>query len=80
MVVKTLIAVNEKGLRVGQYHQRAKLTDKEVEQIRWLYEHEGYRYGQLAEMFDIPKETVGRICRYERRNQPVARFREVECG
>lgn len=70
------VAVNEAGLRIGEDHPNAKLTDSEVERIRQLHEH-GMTYGTLAEKFEVSKWTIGRICRYERRAQTVMNFKTV---
>lgn len=72
--MKKLIGVNEKGLRVGQYHQRAKVTDAAVEMIRRLHE-DGLSYRVIAEKFEIAKSTVQDICTYRRRATPVAKWR-----
>ena len=72
-----LVAVNEIGLRIGEDHPRAKLTDAEVELVRRLYEG-GMRYSELAEKFECSKWSIGRICRYERRAQTVAAFKVLE--
>jgi len=74
-MIKT-VAVNEAGLRIGEDHPHAKLTDAEVELIRQLNE-EGMHYEQLAEKFEISKWTVGRICRYEIRAQTCAQYKPV---
>jgi hypothetical protein len=68
-----LIGVNERGLRVGQDHQRAKLTDAAVEMIRCLRE-DGLSYGVIAEKFEISKTLVIYICSYRRRAQSAVRF------
>jgi hypothetical protein len=34
-------------------------------------------YRVIAQKFEISRVTVGRICRYERRGQTVARFKNV---
>lgn len=70
------VAVNDKGARIGGDHHRARLTDTEVELIRNLHE-EGMNYETLAEKFEISRGTVGRICRFERRAQTQAGFKEV---
>lgn len=70
------VAVNEAGLRIGEDHPNAKLTDGEVEMIRQLHE-EGVSYKVLAEKFEISKGTVAKICRYERRGQYLADFKTV---
>jgi len=71
-----VVAVNERGLLIGEDHPRARLTDGEVELIRLLHE-EGMSYTVLAEKFEVSKWAVGRICRYERRAQPPAAFKRV---
>ena len=71
-----VVAVNERGLLIGEDHPRARLTDGEVELIRLLHE-EGMSYTVLAEKFEVSKWAVGRICRYERRAQTPAAFKRV---
>jgi predicted DNA-binding protein (UPF0251 family) len=73
---KVTVAVNEHGIRLGQYHHRAKLTDHEVELIRQLHE-EGLSYTQLAEKFDVGKSTIQDICTYRRRAQTPTIWRGV---
>lgn len=70
------VAVNERGLRVGESHQNSKLTDSEVELIRQLHE-DGLSYKKLAEKFEVSKSLIAAICRYERRNQAVERWKVV---
>lgn len=72
--MKKLIGVNDRGLRVGQDHQRAKLSDAAVELIRQLHEG-GMSYRVIAEKFDISKAQVCYICRYKRRATPAVRFK-----
>lgn len=71
------VAVNDAGLRIGEDHPHAKLTDAEVERIRSLHEAEGMSYGTLAEKFELSKGAVAKICRYERRAETVAGFKAV---
>jgi DNA invertase Pin-like site-specific DNA recombinase len=73
---RKLVGVNEKGLRVGQDHQRAKITDHAVELIRSLHEG-GMSYGEIAKKFEISKTLVCYICRYERRAQTPSRYRSA---
>lgn len=70
------IALNERGLRIGQDHQRAVLTDAEVELIRRLRE-EGLRYIDIASKFEVSKSLIARICRFELRCQTPARWKSV---
>lgn len=75
--MKRLVAVNAGGLRIGEDHPRARLTNAEVERIRSLH-GEGVGYNTLAEKFEVAVCTIGRICRYERRAQAADRFKVVE--
>ena len=73
-MAKRIVGVNERGLRVGQDHQRAKLTDAAVEMIRRLHE-DGVSYRVIAIKFDIAKSTVQDICTYRRRAQTAVKWR-----
>jgi len=71
------VAVNEAGLRIGEDHPNAKLTDAEAERIRSLHEDCGMSYKTIAEKYEISKGAVAKICRYERRGQFVVDFKAV---
>ncbi len=71
------VPVNEAGLRIGECHHNAKLTDAEVELIRQMHE-DGLTYDQLAEKFEVSKWAIGRICRYERRAQYPVKWKEIQ--
>ena len=72
------VAINEAGLRIGEEHPNAKLTDAEVERIRDLHEFDGMTYKALAEKFEVSKWCIGRICRYERRAQRPTNWKTIE--
>lgn len=48
---------NAGGWRVGESHGMAKLSDKDVELIRTLYE-EGLGYGRISKKFECGESTV----------------------
>lgn len=73
---KVFVAVNEKGVRIGESHQNAKLTDHEVELIRQLHE-DGLTYEVIAEKFECSKSTIAMICQYNRRAETVARWKTL---
>lgn len=75
--MKRTVAVNAAGLWIGEDHPNAELTNAEVDRLRRLHEDEGWSYALLAEKFEISKSAVAKICRYERRGQYPAAFREV---
>lgn len=74
--MKRTLMVNELGLRIGEDHQNAVLTDAEVDLIRLLHLR-GMGYAALSEKFEVSIWTIGRICRYERRAQTVAGFKTM---
>jgi predicted transcriptional regulator len=71
----TRVACSETGRRVGQYHQRAVLSDHDVELIRDLREEYGLSFGEIAEKFEVAKSTVADICYYRRRNTLAVTWR-----
>lgn len=71
-----LIAVNERGLAIGESHPRAVLTNHEVEMLLEL-RAEGFSYSWLAKKFEVAKGTVAKICRGERRGQYPVAFRRA---
>jgi len=66
--MKRVVCVNAGGLRVGEDHQNAKLTDAEVDRIREMHE-QGIGYRRLAAMFEVSKTTIRLIVKCERRAQ-----------
>lgn len=72
---KVYVAVDENGLRIGESHPNAKLTDQQVDQIRDLHEGKKTSYADLAVMFNVPKITIAKICTYERRASTIARWK-----
>lgn len=55
---------NHNGYRVGQDHQRAKLTDEQVRAMRSEYVAYARGYGALAEKFGCGVSTVRDIVNY----------------
>lgn len=71
------VAVNAGGALIGESHQWANLTDREIDRMRQLHEADGWSYERLAEAFEVSKGAVAKICRYERRAQIPERYKEV---
>lgn len=72
--VASRFAVNERGMRIGESHPGAVLTDHEVDLLLELRD-EGYSYSWLAEKFEVSKGTVAKICTGQRRCQHPAAWR-----
>lgn len=75
-MTKRTVAINERGLRIGEDHQGAKLTNAEVELLLSLRE-QGWSYRQLAEAFEVSKSAVRWYCIGGRRCQLAVRFKTV---
>lgn len=74
--MKMLVGVNEKGLRVGEDHPNARLTNAELE-LFWALRDEGWSYGRLAAKFEISKSGARKICRGQNRCQVAVSYRTV---
>lgn len=82
-----LVGVNEKGLRVGETHHRAKLTDHDIDLIRELHDPTyddagnviapGLSYNVLAEKFCCSKSTIRDIVKCRRRFQFVSHWKQA---
>lgn len=76
-----IVAVNSKGRRIGESHQRAKLPDEDVMTILELREA-GLSYREIASKWDdvvtISKSTVRDICKGLTRAQIADRWKTVK--
>jgi len=74
--MKKLVALNSAGRVIGQNHPRAKLLDREVDQVLELIE-DGFSYSQVAEKMQLSKSGVAHIATGRRRCQTPERLVEV---
>lgn len=74
-----LVAVNEKGLRIGESHPRSVLTDRDIELMFALRDEDPARwsYGELARKFEVSKGCVWKVFQGLRRGQIAARVKRV---
>jgi hypothetical protein len=79
MAANRVIGVNDKGIRVGEDHQHAKLSNAEIDLLLELRE-EGLSYRQLAEKFEISKSHARYICKGRWRCQAATRFMALDRG
>jgi len=63
------VALNENGRPIGENHHRSTISDETVDLIRELHEDEGISTIRIALRLKLNKETVRKICNYERRAQ-----------
>lgn len=73
---KVFVAVDDAGLRIGETHHKADLTDHEVELIRQLDE-DGMPRAEIARKFETPKSTITMICTHQRRSTTVTRWKAI---
>ena len=73
---KRMVAVNDLGLRIGEDHPRAKLTDADVERLLAL-RSEGYGYKRLARIFEISPSQARNIVKGSQRGQAAMGYRAV---
>jgi hypothetical protein len=74
---KEMVAVNERGRRIGESHPRAKLDDHEIDLLQELLEG-GMSLREAADKFDISKAHAGRIKLAKARAQYPARFKRAK--
>lgn len=70
------VAVNERGLRIGEDHPNARYTDGEVAMVLGLRD-EGLGYKRIAKAMDMPLRTVRDICNGARRCQNPTTWKRV---
>ncbi len=71
------VAVNERGLRIGEDHQNAKYTNGEIEMVLTMRD-DGKSYGEIARLVEMPKSTVRDIIKGRRRCQYPADFKTIK--
>lgn len=73
-----LVATNDRGMRIGQYHHRTKYPDEMVDKARELHEDQGLGYVRIARILGVPKSVVRDWCRYNRRAQTYVSWKKVK--
>ena len=77
-MAKRIVAVNDLGLRIGEDHPRAKLTDADIKQLLQLRGETGWGYKRLASVFEISASQVRRILKGMQRAQLAMEYRVVD--
>jgi hypothetical protein len=70
------VQVNAEGMRIGESHPRAKLTDAEADTLYALHAA-GTSYRVLALRFGISKSCAAGIVQGRRRGQAIERIKRV---
>lgn len=74
--MKRAIGVNERGLRVGQWHHRAKLTDADVDRML-AFREQGASWQTLSTMFDCSIRHCRDVCA-GRKRQTATEWRTID--
>lgn len=75
---KRFVAVGENGRRLGEDHQRAKLTNDQVDAIVEAYATGIVSYATLASTYEVSKSTIRDIVKGRRRAQTPVGFKAVD--
>ena len=75
---RVVVALNECGYRIGQTRHNARIADAIVDQIRDRHEYDGWGYLKIAREFRLSKNTVRKICTYERRAHTPVRWKTLK--
>mgnify|MGYP001558211220 CR=1 FL=1 len=73
---KRLVALNEKGRRIGEDHPCAVLTNHEVDIVFILHE-EGWGCRRIARKLEVSRALIRKILKGELRGQFPARFKLI---
>lgn len=76
MAKSAMVAVNGRGLVIGEDHPRAVLTNHEVGLLLELRD-EKLSFGRLSVIFEVSKSCVFKICCGQRRAQTPANYRRA---
>ena len=80
MTKRITYGIDEKGNRLGEAHQRAKLSDADVELIRDIYEEGMESMSTLAIVFGVSKSQIDNIVNYRKRATTPAGYRTITEG
>lgn len=76
-----MVAVNDRGDRLGEDHPRAKLTNADIDLIRELADPQDganpLSYREIAEKFEVSKGTISDIVSCRRRACIPAGYRRI---
>lgn len=73
VTVEKIVGVSRNGIRLGEDSPHAKYTDDEIDAVFGLLE-EGFSFGGIARMLDMPKSTVWAIATGRMRSTVVDRW------
>lgn len=71
-MIYRFVALNANNRRVGESHPRAKLLDREVDQVHALLDA-GMSLAAVAEKMDVSKSCIQHIHAGRNRSQAIAR-------
>lgn len=74
-MTRRFVALNEEGERIGETHPRSCHSDETVDLVRELHEDRGWSYTRISRKLKMSVAYIGKLCRYERRNQTPDRYK-----
>jgi ribosome-binding protein aMBF1 (putative translation factor) len=77
-MTRVVVAINEKGRRIGDSHHRSRISNHDVDLMRELREEHRLSYKELAEKFDVSESLVKQICNYRIRSQAPVRWKIID--
>jgi hypothetical protein len=75
-----MVAVNDRGYRIGESHFNARIPDAVIDQIRERHEDDAISYAACSKEFSLSLPTVKKILLYQRRAQTPARWKALSHG
>lgn len=76
-MAKRLVAIGESNRRIGEDHPKAKLSNKQVDEV-FAMRDRGLSYGRIAMRFNVSKACIRDILIYRTRAQYAIRYKTVE--
>lgn len=76
-MARKVVAIGEKNRRIGEDHPKAKLTNRQVDEV-FAMRDRGLSYARIAMRFNVSKACIRDILVYRTRSQWAVRFKTVE--
>ena len=74
--MEKVVAVNERGHRIGEDHPKARYTDGEIAMVHYLRDL-GWGYKRIAKAVEMPLRTIRDVCSGKSRCQFPTRWKRV---
>lgn len=75
--MKKVIAMNERGYRIGESHHNAKLSNAQIDEIFFLRDEKKLSFGEIAKRMNVSKATIFNAYHLIYRSQLATKFKTV---